>query len=74
MPVVEHKNGWGVWTRRILTMPAGEKEAPHGCTFLCLLDDDTRSYAASLQGARADVDVTHPAVFEEEWSLKKRGR
>jgi len=74
VPVVEHKNGWGVWTRRILAMPADEKEAPHGCTFLCLLDDKTRSYAASLQGAQAAVDVTHPAVFEEEWSLKKRGR
>jgi len=74
VPKVTHQNKSGTLTRRILTMPAGSGSVPNRCTFLCLLDDETRCYTSALQGATLEIRPGAPAVFKEEWTIKKRGR
>jgi hypothetical protein len=67
VPEVQLDGRDGVWKRRITNMPPDKADVPRESTFLCLLDDDTRSYGAALQTARREVNLASPLVFTEEW-------
>jgi hypothetical protein len=72
VPRVEIRNRSGVWTRRIAQPPV-KAEAPQGATFLCLLDDPTRSYACILQSASTELEPGGSMTFTEEWRFDVRG-
>lgn len=74
VPRIVHVGNQGIWRRRIVSAPEQAKLAPNESTFLCLLDDTTRSYGAALQGAVAPIEPCCPLVFEEEWTISKRGK
>jgi hypothetical protein len=74
VPRVRLQNESGVWTRRLVTMPGTAKQTPQQSTFVCVLDNETRSYGAMLQSETAKVSPLAPLVFREEWTIEKRGR
>jgi hypothetical protein len=73
-PEISVVTRWGAWKRRITSPSGAIDQTPNQSTFLCLLDVPTRSYAAALQGPIAPVTAESSLVFEEEWTLAKRGR
>jgi len=73
IPKVVHLTNQGSWTRRIVNPPSEAKSVPSESSFVCLLDSDTRSFGGALQGATAPLEPCCAMVFEEEWTLEKRG-
>ena len=74
VPEVTHQNDSGLWVRRIVPPPSSPDDVPDGSTFMCVLDDATRSYGAALQGPTTDVTPGSRLTFTEEWTLRRRGR
>jgi len=74
VPELACQGNGGTWIRRIENMPADGQTVPQESTFLCILDNETRSYGAALQCARVPVDAGRPLVFTEEWTFEKRGK
>lgn len=71
-PEAQVKNESGVWTRRIPVPPTDPGKVPNGATTLCVLDDTTRSYGLSLQGAKGTLCAATPVQLTEEWTFEKR--
>lgn len=67
-------NQSGSWTRRLVSMPPAPDATPNACSFLCLLDDETRTYGAALQGETRELKTDELLVLEEEWVFERRGR
>lgn len=74
VPRVITVNDSGSWTRRLVSMPKSPEETPNAHTLLCVLDDPSRSYGVSLQGAAAEVKKGETISLEEEWVFDARGR
>ena len=70
---ITHVNKQGTWTRRVVNPSSDIKSVPNESSFVCLLDSESRSYGASLQGAVTPVEPCCAVTFEEEWTLEKRG-
>lgn len=68
------ENRTGLWERRIVSMPPSARRVPQECTFLCLLDDRTRSYGQVLQGEQGVPSEVAPLKFVEVWTLEPRHR
>jgi hypothetical protein len=68
------QNNDGVLTRRIVSPNIDPKTAPYEATFVCILDDVTRSYGAALQSSVAEIDATTVLTLAEEWTIEKRGK
>ncbi|MCC6488226.1 MAG: hypothetical protein IT364_12070 [Candidatus Hydrogenedentes bacterium] len=66
-------NQSGSWTRRLVSMPQGPDITPNESSFLCLLDDESRTYGASLQGESRELKTEEMLVLEEEWIFDRRG-
>ncbi|HRI87820.1 MAG TPA: hypothetical protein PK869_06135 [Candidatus Hydrogenedentes bacterium] len=64
----------GTWTRRIVEVTTDPASVPNGSTLLCLLDDPSKSYAAAMQGAFAELKEGDLLTLEEEWEFERRGR
>ena len=67
-------NDSGSWTRHLVSVPPKPELAPNSCSFLCLLDDASRTYGAAIQGETRDLKTNELLVLEEEWSFERRGR
>jgi len=66
-------NDAGTWTRTLIDPPTDKSQVPNESTLLCVLDSDTTSYGAALQGARVELKTGEFVVLEEEWTFDKRG-
>ena len=73
-PALEVQNDAGLWARRMTLPPTDAAQVLNGTSAIVVLDDATRSYGASLQGARAVVGGATPLQLTEEWTLTKRAR
>lgn len=71
-PEAQVQNESGVWTRRIPVPPADPGKVPGGAMTLCVLDDTTRSYGLSLQGAKGTLCAATPVQLTEEWTFEQR--
>ncbi len=65
------ENRSGAWTRTRRDRAPGGSESDGNPPFLCVLDDDTRSYGAALQCAPRNVSLGEPLVFAEEWTFER---
>lgn len=63
-----------LWTRTLPDKPAGAGDVSNGCTFLCVLDDETKTYGVALQSATATLATGTSISLEEEWRVDRRGR
>ncbi len=66
--------GRAVWVRRVALPLADASAYDHGVNVLCLLDTPSGTFGAALQGCWAEVSVSCPLVFEEEWRVASRAR
>jgi len=71
---VEIQNREGLWRRRIHHMPPDPDHADQESTFVCVLDDKTRSYGVALQSGRQELSAQSPVLFSEEWTFERLGR
>lgn len=69
---VEVENRSGIWKRRFTQPPTDPARLWNGVTVLCVLDDKTRSYGLSLQGAQAPLTAATPLQLTEEWTFEER--
>ena len=69
--VIENRDG--LWTRTIAAPPPANSPSARDMPWLCLLDDETRSYGVALQTSAAQVTLGAPLVFAEEWAFEKSG-
>jgi len=65
---VEIVSGGVKWTRRLLE-ETGQSEVADATTCICVLDDMTRTYAVSLQGAESSVQAGISLTLTEEWAI-----
>ncbi|MFA6240380.1 MAG: hypothetical protein WC655_05605 [Candidatus Hydrogenedentales bacterium] len=68
------ENRSGSWVRKMHNKPAKEEDVPKGCTFLCVLDDATKTYGAALQGPTETLETGESMSLEEEWKVERRGK
>ena len=71
VPRIVHHNSSGAWTRRIIDAPGQEWNVPYGCTFICLMDDKTETYASALQGEAGGLCMDDSLVLREVWTIEK---
>ncbi|MBX7254952.1 MAG: hypothetical protein K1Y02_01230 [Candidatus Hydrogenedentes bacterium] len=68
------ENKSGFWTRKLSDKPSKPEGVSNGCTFLCLLDDATKTYGVALQSETKTLATGASMSLEEEWKVERRGR
>lgn len=69
-PEISLATDFGIWSRRLTIQSSlAEPDAENRVRLLVLMDDDTHTYEAALEGAQSGVNVGAPLVVIEHWSI-----